>query len=117
MNRYPLTVTITFILILANAAFWLMYAFLMGFGAIPIPGTFRWIMFGMALVCSVLLAGSIFFLHKRNRIAFFFTTILLTVVAVLSITDETGPADILTFVSSLAALVLLFKDRAWYLNK
>ncbi len=81
------------------------------------PAPFRWVMFGMALVCSALLAGSTFLLQKRNRIAFFFTTILLTVVAVLSITDEVGLADILTFVSSLAALVLLFKDRAWYLSK
>lgn len=43
--------------------------------------------------------------------------VIYAVIAVLSITDQVGLPDLLTLVLSLAALVLVVKDRAWYLQE
>ena len=57
MNRLPTSVSATLILIILNAAFWLVFAFLVVFGAIPsIPtdGVIKWVMVILALGVSLL---------------------------------------------------------------
>lgn len=76
----------------------------------------KWLLAGLALGTAVCLGGLVYYLARRRRIAFYTATILLGIILVLSITDQVGLWDILTMLSVLAALVLLIKDRKWYLG-
>jgi len=78
---------------------------------------FRWVMVILALGVSVVLAGLALLLRRRHRAAYFACTSLLGIITVLSITDQVGLPDLISFAISLAALVLMLKDRAWYLQK
>ena len=119
MKTLPKSVFITFILISIDGLFWLGFAVLTAAGFIPsIPaGAMRWTMALLALGCAAFMGGIIFLLWKRKRFAFYFAAALLGGIAVLSLMDQIGLLDILSFLVNLAALVLLLKDRGWYLSK
>jgi hypothetical protein len=113
MNRLPTSVSATLILIILNAAFWLVFAFIVALGAIPSITTdsvVKWV--GV----SGFLTGIVIFLRRRNRLAFYAGVAILIAIAVLSITDEFGLPDLFTLLISLVALGLMLKDRAWYLH-
>ena len=114
--RPPTSVSVTLALLLLNAAIWLLFALLGAIGWIPVSGVMRWAMVVLALGSCAVLAGMAFFLWKRSRPAFYLSTASLAAVAVLSIADQFGLPDLFTLLISLAALVLLLKDRAWYLR-
>ena len=118
MNRTPSSVSAIFILILLNAAFWLIFAILVALGAIEsIPaGIIRWGIVILAFGCSAVLTGMVVFLKRRNRLAFYFSTIILAMIAILSITDEFGLPDLVTLLVCLVTLGLLLRERAWYLQ-
>ena len=119
MKGLPRSVVITLILILLNAAFWLVYAAWTAFGSV---GSFsgasvgKWIMVALALCASAALAGMVTFLRRQNPMAFYAAAALLGLIAVLSITDEFGLPDLVSLLLSLVPLGLLLKDRAWYLH-
>ena len=119
MDTPPKTVLTTLLLILLIAAFWLVFALVAAFGGIrafTAPEIFRWVMAALALGCSTALVITAFFLKKRNRLAFYFGLVLLTGIAVLSIADQVGWLDIFSLLISLVPLVLMLKDRRWYLQ-
>ena len=119
MNRPPVSVLVTLILILLNAAFWLGFAILVATGAIgsiPSASVIQWVMAILALVSAVALAGIAFFLRRRNRFAFYFGLALLALIAVLSIADQVGLLDLFTLLVNLVALGLMVRDRGWYLQ-
>jgi len=119
MNRPPVSVLVTLILILLNAAFWLGFAILVAAGAIgsiPSASVIQWVMAILALVSAVALAGIAFFLRRRNRFAFYFGLALLALIAVLSIADQVGLLDLFTLLVNLVALGLMVRDRGWYLQ-
>ncbi len=119
METPPRTVRITLFLILLNAVVWLGFAFLAVLGVIPglpeIPGL-RWLMAGLALACSIVLGLTAFLLQRRVRLGLVLGLLLLTIIAVLSLSDQLGWLDILSFLVCLVPLVLLVKDREWYLR-
>jgi hypothetical protein len=118
MKRPPVSVTVALIFILLNAAVWLVFAILVAFNAvrsIPSTGIFKWIMIIPALGTSGILAGITIFLRRHNRIAFYSGLVMLVIIAVLSIADEFGWIDLLSLTISLVPLVLMIKDRSWYL--
>ena len=55
-------------------------------------------------------------MRRRSRLAFNAAAALLALIAVLSITDQFGLADLVSLLLSLVPLVLLLKDRTWYLH-
>jgi len=119
MKRMPGSVLATLALITVNAVFWMGFAVMAALGALPgfeEAGAVRWILAGLALGASICLGGLAFFLSKRNQFAFYVGVILLAAIAILSITDQFVLYDLLTLLSILAALVLLIKDRTWYLQ-
>jgi lysylphosphatidylglycerol synthetase-like protein (DUF2156 family) len=119
MQTHPRTISITLIIILMNAVFWLGYAAWMAFGSMPAFAAFpvlRWIMAGLALASAAALAVTAFFLRRRIRLAYWFGLILLAVLAVLSITDEFGLLDLVSLLLSLVPLALMLKDRRGYLR-
>jgi predicted membrane channel-forming protein YqfA (hemolysin III family) len=118
MKKQPKSVLAANLLILLEAIFWLGFAVAAAAGMIPsiTAGVVRWIMAVLALGCSAALAGLAFLLWKRSRRAFYFSVILMGIVAILSIADQFGLLDLLSFLVNLVALILLLKDRAWYLG-
>jgi hypothetical protein len=118
MNRPPKSVFITFSLIIIDAVFWLAYAFIMALGgirSIAVSSVAKWVMTILALGSSTALLGTTFFLWRRNQFAYYFGLVILVIIAVLSITDEFGLLDLFSLLISLIPLVLMVKDRAWYL--
>jgi hypothetical protein len=120
MRLLPKSIFATLVLIGLNAAFWLIYALIVAFGLISSFTAYpvlRWTMAILAMGASVCMAGLVLLLYRHSRLAFHACCIMLAAVAILSVTDQVGWPDILTFLISLAALGLMLKDRKWYLQK
>ncbi|MCB0047446.1 MAG: hypothetical protein KDD92_18615 [Caldilineaceae bacterium] len=120
MQHPPKSVLTTLVLLVINVVFWLIFALIMALGGVrPLAnaGAIRWIMAGLAFGASVALGATVVFLRRRNRLAFYFGVLLLSVIAVLSATDEFGPLDLFTFLISFIPLGLMAKDRFWYLHQ
>jgi hypothetical protein len=88
-----------------------------GIVSIPRMGPTRWVIGGLAVAAAVALAVTALLLRRRIRIAYFFAIAMLTAIAVLSLTDQVGLLDLASLLVSLVPLVLLLKDRAWYLRR
>jgi hypothetical protein len=120
MNKIPKTVTITLILIAFNAIFWFGYAVNAVSGALD-PATsvtlMVWIMAGLAFVSAVALVVVALLLRRRVRLGYYLGLPLLALIAVLSVTDQVGPLDLFSLVISLTPVVLMIKDRKWYLDE
>jgi predicted membrane channel-forming protein YqfA (hemolysin III family) len=75
---------------------------------------------GILAILSIAIAGTLllltFFLFKQIRIAFYLTLIFFAIAAFLTIFDDVGLADVVFVVICLIPVVLLIKDRAWYLQ-
>jgi len=120
MKSAPNSVTAALMLILFIAAFWFAFAVITALGlnwSLERTGSYKWIMVVLALGAVLVLAGMAFFLRRRNRIAFYLSVAFLAVLAVLTIADQVGWIDLVTLIITLAALVLLLKDRQWYLQQ
>jgi hypothetical protein len=93
MKKLPPPVIITVTLILINAVFWFTYTIITIYGESSfnfIPGILKWVFLILAVGSSLILAGIGYFLTRRNRIAFYLGILFLTMIAVLSITDDFG---------------------------
>jgi len=77
----------------------------------------RWVMMSLALAVSGFLIAVLILLWRCNHLAYYAAVISLVVIVVLSVTDQFGLPDLVSLLVSLAALVLLLKDRSWYLHK
>ncbi len=120
MPKYPLSVYAVFTFLLLSVFIWIGFSVLVVTGAykgLPDDPTVRWVMAGLAFGCSCVLLVLTWALAKRIRIAYFLVTASLAVLAVLSITDDIGWADLLYLAIVIVPLVLLIKDRSWYLQK
>ena len=118
MKHIPKTVVAAVLLLSLNATFWLGFAVIAALGGIPGydgSGIEKWLLAGLALGTALCLALLAFFLWRRNRFAYISGVVLLGGILVLSLPDQLGIWDILGMAGILAALVLLLKDRKWYL--
>jgi hypothetical protein len=70
----------------------------------------------LAFANAGILIGLLIFLRRRNPFAYAITMGFLTVIAFLTITDEFGWADLGVLLITLIPLILLIKDRSWYLG-
>lgn len=77
----------------------------------------QWMILLLAFGGSILFVVLAVYIGKRNRIAFYLSMFLLAIVAILSVTDQFGLLDLLSLLISLIPLVLLLKDRNWYLQR
>jgi hypothetical protein len=119
MKQSPNSVKVTLAFILLNAVFWLGYA-VAAVSTGQDSGTglsaVTWIWSGLAAVCALALAGAAFLLRRRSKLAYYFTLLMLALLALLSITDQVGLLDIFSLFISLVPLILLIWDRKWYLR-
>ncbi len=118
MTRRPVSVTITFILLLCSASFWIGFGMSIALGlhpAIPDNEILRWAMVILAIITGVALAGSVFLLARHSKIAYYFVVVLLGLIAVLSITDEVGTLDVVVLLVTLVTFLLLIINKRWFL--
>jgi hypothetical protein len=119
MNNRPASVNTTFLLIALNAILWLAFSILVSAGlhpAIPAAPLVKWGMAILALLCSAALLGLLVLLAYRRRSAYFLMVSLLVLVSVATIADDFGLADLAVLIVTVVPLVLLVKDRIWYLQ-
>ncbi|MCB8968339.1 MAG: hypothetical protein H6660_15765 [Ardenticatenaceae bacterium] len=119
MKDSPKSVSVTTVFIILNAVFWLAYTVITAFGGTyltTVSAMVKSIIVILAFGSSTILVGIAIFVRRRNRFAFYFGLLMLTIIAVLSITDEFGWLDFFSLLISLIPLVLLLKARNWYLR-
>ena len=120
MRQTPKHLRITQYLILLNGAIWAGFAIftlLTRNDSHTGISTATWIMSTLALASALALAVVILLLRQHRRSGYYLGLILLTLIAILSITDQVGLLDVLSLLISLAPLILLIRDRKWYLQK
>jgi len=120
MQHLPASVRVALLLLTLDAALWFVFGVVVacgGIASINHPPVLRWVMAGLAWGAATALAGIALLLCRRSRPAFFAAVVLLTIIAVLSIADQIGLADLVGLAVSAVPLILLLRDRAWYLRR
>lgn len=120
LGKVPFSVSITLSLMLLLALAWLTFSFYVVFGAHPSyshMGIFKWVMAGLTFLSAAALLGLWFFLRMHFKPAWYLSVALLAAMTLAGIFDDVGWIDILVMLLSAVPLVLLVKDRRWYLRK
>lgn len=120
MTTRPLSVNATFAFILLNIIIWLALGIIIAVDAHPalpdIP-IMKGIMAALSLAIGGVLIVLFLFLYRRNQTAFYLTLAFFAVTSVLTIIDDVGLSDIIVLVINIIPIVLLIKDRSWYLQE
>ena len=119
MIRHSLSISISIVFIYINSLIWLAFGLILVFDVHPSLPKYPLLIGGMAIL-SIIIAGILmvlgFFVARRSRIAFFLTTGLLLFTSLLGIFDDFGLSDLAFLFINIIPLILLIKDRAWYLQ-
>jgi hypothetical protein len=110
---------ITRFFILLDALVWLAFAIITALGAhpaLPSSEAYLWAIAGGALLTSISLAALVLLLGRAGRLVYYLTVGLLTALSILTFTDDFGVADMAVLVLHLVPLVLLIKERRWFLQ-
>jgi hypothetical protein len=114
----PATVRVARILLLADSLLWLAFAAFTAAGAHPSFGPmseYRWPVTLLALLVAVLLAGLSVHLGNPSPLGYWLGVGGLGAMILASLFDQFGLADLVFVAATALPLVLLIKDRAWYL--
>jgi len=117
MNK---SVLITRGFILLNAIIWLVFSIIVATGmhpALPDSEFYKWFLAISAFLSAAFLLLLYFLLKTRTKIAFFLTIAFLILIALLTIMDDLGWIDFLVLVVTLIPVVILIKERKWFLQK
>lgn len=120
MNKPPVSVIVTLFLILLNALVWLVFAIITVSGlhpAIPEGDLVRWGMSILAFLTCVFLIVVYFLLRRQGGVAYYLMLGMLSLISLLSVTDEFGLLDLFVLVINVVSFLLLIKDRAFYLQR
>jgi hypothetical protein len=119
MTARPFTVRLARILLLADALLWVAFAGYTAAGEHPSFGPtsgYQWPVTLLAILVAAVLGGLTLYLGKPSPLGFWLTVGFLAAMILASVFDQFGLAD-LVFVTTIALpLVLLLKDREWYLR-
>jgi hypothetical protein len=114
------TLVLTRWLIYLDALIWLLFALITAFGlhpALPETPWYRWIYAILAFTTGVCLIIFYLLSRKGSKISYYLLLIGIFLIAILSITDQTGIYDLSVLVLNLGLFILLLKDRKKYLTK
>ncbi|MBW6473516.1 MAG: hypothetical protein K0B14_10355 [Anaerolineaceae bacterium] len=106
--------------VLLNAMIWLAFAVIVVTGnhpALPDSEPYQWSLAISAFVSAVFLLLLNFLLKTSTKIAFILTIAFLILIALLTIMDDLGWIDFLVLVVTLIPVVILIKERNWFLRK
>ena len=119
MTHRPVTVTISLVIILLNALIWFILAIMIAANAVPGLGdlpSMRWVLGFLSVAIGGILLVLTYFIYKHSLKAYYLTLAFFIFTSNLVIFDDVGLADIIVLIISLIPIVLLIKDRAWYLQ-
>ena len=118
-GQKPLSVTVTWVLVVVNSLLWL------GFGVIiaadlhpslPLPPELNAVFAALCIGIAVFLLAAAFFLHKHSKIAYYLLLIFFALTSIVTVFDDFGLSDLIFVVINLIPLLLLIKDRGWYMQ-
>jgi hypothetical protein len=119
VNNRSFSITLARIFIILNALIWLALGIIIALNvhpALPVPTTMKAIIAIISIAMAGILILLFFFLQKGNRMAYYLTIAFFGFVSILTIFDEVGLSDVFILVLNLIPIVLLIKDRTWYLK-
>lgn len=120
MKNIPKTVKVTLVFVLINALVWLIFGLIILLGmhpALPEDVLYKWGMGAVSLVAAGVLLGLFFLLKNRVGWGWYAAVAALAISLVLSIFDDVGWIDVAMMGIILIPLVLIIRDRKWYLKK
>jgi hypothetical protein len=116
----PLTVTITQVLIMLNILFWLAFGILVATNRHPgipdLPG-YKNLLAVLAFAAAGVLMVSSIFLPRHSRKAYTLVVAFFVAASIAIFFDQVGWTDLAVLLLNLTALILLLKDRSWYLEQ
>jgi len=118
MPSRPRTVTVAYLFILTNALVWLALGVIVAANihpALPDETLLKGIMAVMSFIGAGILLVAFLLLLKRRRSGFFIALGFLFVTTLLTFFDQVGWSDLVILVINLVPIILLVKDRNWYL--
>jgi lysylphosphatidylglycerol synthetase-like protein (DUF2156 family) len=117
--KRPISVITTYIFILLNALIWLILSILLAVNALPglpdVPGI-KWVLALLSIIMAGIILVLFIFLYRGSRRAYYFTLVIFSFTAVLTIFDDVGLSDIGVLALNIIPIILLIIDRAWYLR-
>ena len=120
MHNRHLTVAINYGFIILNIAIWFILGTIIMLDLHPgMPDQLlaRGIMAILSFAAAAILAVIFLFLRKHNRIAYYFTLAFFAASAILTFFDDVGWIDIAFTAIFIIPIILLIKDRDWYLRE
>lgn len=118
MTYRPPSVSAALFFILLNALIWLTLGIIIAFNAhpaLPDAPLLKGIMAFLSLLTAGILLSLSVFLGQRSRMAYFLTAGLLIAISFLTVFDQFGLVDLVVLAINIVPIILLIKDRAWYL--
>jgi len=119
VNTRPGSISVCLALIFLNALIWLAFGIIVAANvhpALPDSPLIKTSMAFLAFVTAAILLSLFYLLSKQNRSAYFIALAILAIVSVVTLFDNFGWVDFIVLVIGLIPLILLIKDRAWYLG-
>ena len=119
MTTRHLTVSTTLIFVLLNALIWLAFGAIIALNAhpaLPDISIIKGSMAALSLTIGGILVALYIFLGRRSRMAYFLALALFAGATFLTLFDDFGLFDLVVVAVNLIPMVLLVKDRRWYLG-
>ena len=119
MTHRPLSVTVTVVLILLDAALWLAFGLIVAVGlhpALPDNLVYKIVLSLASFGAALVLAGLSVLLTRHNRAGYFLTLTFLSMAALAFFLDDVGWVDLAFLAATMLPAALLLKDRNWYLH-
>jgi hypothetical protein len=119
MKDRPCSVTAMSVFIILNIIFWVAYGVIVVFNlhpALPDQPLIKGIMAILSFVAAGFLLWAFVFLKRHNRVAYYLALTFFCIAILFTIFDEVGWVDLVVFAINVIPLILLIKDRGWYLQ-
>jgi hypothetical protein len=120
MRDHPGSVTITSLLVLLSAAAWLALGLVIAINrhpALSVSLPVRAAMVGLSVAAACVLFGLYVLTQIRRPVAYFALLAALGLGSLVVIFDDIGWADLLVLIIHVVPIILLIRDRAWYLER
>ena len=120
MTERPLSVTATMAFILVNALVWLVFGVIIAANAHPalhVPPLIKGLMAFGSITIACMIIGLFIFISRHNRMAYYIVLALLAATFLVNFFDNIGLVDLVVIIINIIPIILLIKDRAWYLQR
>lgn len=119
MKAHPLSVKITLAFILICAILWLSFGVITILGLHPsqLSNSIYFLVLSLiSILAGIFLLFITYYLWKQKKCAWYLSVIFFIAGVLVNIFDDIGLIDVLVMIIHMIPLVLLIKDRSWYMN-